>query len=219
MGVPFLMETLPESRMILLLRDLRDVVASFLDAARKGSWQQEQRRAGGSGRKSLADKRPDAVQRRSAKKYLRNIEKARWAYDAHKGPRRYSGVRTEDGHLGDLEVRLLIPRDSRRGVRASPGGGETCLGEHPQGHGGAGEVLLESLSEKLRRGSDPPGERRWWRGSPPSLRKVLHLASSRRTARLVVLLVSSDPGRDNVPKVSCSCCIARDDLQGVKIGI
>jgi hypothetical protein len=86
-GAPFLMEALPESRMILLVRDPRDVVSSSLDATREGSWQKEQRRSGGSGRKALTDKQPDAVVRRSAKKYLRNMERAKQAYDAHEGPK------------------------------------------------------------------------------------------------------------------------------------
>ena len=86
-GAPFLMEALPESRMILLVRDPRDVVSSSLDATREGSWQKEQRRASGSGRKSLTAKQPDAVVRRSAKKYLRNMERAKQAYDAHEGPK------------------------------------------------------------------------------------------------------------------------------------
>jgi hypothetical protein len=93
-GAPFLMEALPESRMILLVRDPRDVVSSSLDATREGSWQKEQRRAAGSGRKSLTAKRPDAVVKRSAKKYLRNMGRAREAFDAHRGPR--SLVRYED---------------------------------------------------------------------------------------------------------------------------
>jgi hypothetical protein len=93
-GAPFLMEALPESRMILLVRDPRDVVSSSLDATREGSWQKEQRRASGSGRKSLTAKQPDAVVKRSAKKYLRNMERAREAFDAHTGPK--SLVRYED---------------------------------------------------------------------------------------------------------------------------
>jgi hypothetical protein len=86
-GAPFLMEALPESRMVLLVRDPRDVVSSSLDATREGSWQKEQRRRGGSGRKDLTAKQPDAVVRRSAKKYLRNMERAKQAYDAHEGPK------------------------------------------------------------------------------------------------------------------------------------
>ena len=83
-GAPFLMEALPESQMILLVRDPRDVVASSLDATRKDSWQKW---GGGPGVRSLSDKRPEAVARRSAKKYLRNMENARRAYEAHKGPK------------------------------------------------------------------------------------------------------------------------------------
>jgi hypothetical protein len=93
-GAPFLMEALPESRMILLVRDPRDVVSSSLDATREGSWQKEQRRAAGSGRKSLTAKRPDAVVKRSAKKYVRNMGRAREAFEAHGGPKTL--VRYED---------------------------------------------------------------------------------------------------------------------------
>lgn len=93
-GAPFLMEALPESRMILLVRDPRDVVSSSLDATRGGSWQKTQRRAGGSGRKAMGDVRPDAVVRRSAKKYSRNMERARQAFHAHRGPT--TMVRYED---------------------------------------------------------------------------------------------------------------------------
>jgi len=37
-GAPLLMEALPESRMVLLVRDPRDVVASWMDARREGGW-------------------------------------------------------------------------------------------------------------------------------------------------------------------------------------
>src|SRR5215210_1310199 len=40
-GAPLLMEALPESGMILLIRDPRDVVASSLDARREGGWNYE----------------------------------------------------------------------------------------------------------------------------------------------------------------------------------
>jgi len=153
-GAPFLMEALPESRMILLVRDPRDVVSSSLDATREGSWQKEQRRAAGSGDKALTAKQPDAVVKRSARKYLRNMERARQAFDAHEGPktlvryedlladtlgamrRIYSGLRMEAD--GDALARAVekhsweaIPEDMKgQGKfyrKASPGGWEEDL--------------------------------------------------------------------------------------------
>ena len=38
MGAPLLLEATPESRMIFLIRDSRDVIASRLDAFREGGW-------------------------------------------------------------------------------------------------------------------------------------------------------------------------------------
>jgi hypothetical protein len=40
-GAPLLMAALPESRMVLHVRDPRDYAASVLDATRKGGWMQE----------------------------------------------------------------------------------------------------------------------------------------------------------------------------------
>jgi hypothetical protein len=42
-GAPLLTEVLPESRMILLVRDPGDVISSLLDAAREGGWLYESR--------------------------------------------------------------------------------------------------------------------------------------------------------------------------------
>ena len=41
LGAPLLAEALPESRMIVLVRDPRDVISSKMDAAREGSWAEE----------------------------------------------------------------------------------------------------------------------------------------------------------------------------------
>jgi hypothetical protein len=86
-GAVLLMEALPESRMILLVRDPRDVVASVLDAAREGGWLYESRNGKASKRRSPADKRPSAFAAERARVYRRGVESAKAAYDAHRGPK------------------------------------------------------------------------------------------------------------------------------------
>jgi hypothetical protein len=94
-GAPLLMEALPESRMVLLVRDPRDVVASVLDAAREGGWLYESRNGGGaSKRRPPAEKRPRAFARERARVYRRGVQNAKAAYDAHEGPKAL--VRYED---------------------------------------------------------------------------------------------------------------------------
>jgi hypothetical protein len=84
-GAPLLMEALPESRMILLIRDPRDVLASSMDARRKGGWRYENRNKGDQKRETPADKDPDAFVRGRARSYLQRIEKTKQAYEAHLG--------------------------------------------------------------------------------------------------------------------------------------
>jgi len=82
-GSPLLMEALPESRMIFLIRDPRDVVASSMDARSGGSWlegrRDEQRR------RVEPEKNPNAYARMRANSYVQQIEKTRQAYEAHRG--------------------------------------------------------------------------------------------------------------------------------------
>jgi hypothetical protein len=85
-GAPLLMEALPESRMILLIRDPRDVVSSTLDGARKGNWLYERKDKGGWKRDSLPDENPDAFTRRWANVYMQHAGNAKLAYEAHRGP-------------------------------------------------------------------------------------------------------------------------------------
>jgi LPS sulfotransferase NodH len=97
-AAPLLMEALPESRMVFLIRDPRDVVASRLDAHRKGSWT---RKLTGKREESLADRDPDAFVRAAARLYLRDVEKVKEAYDAFDG--RKSLVKYERLRANTLE--------------------------------------------------------------------------------------------------------------------
>ena len=97
MGAPLLSAALPESRMIVLVRDPRDVVSSGMAAQRKGSWG-DQWRANGSSGDSLADTDPDEFTRRWANMYSTTLGKAKEAYEAHAGPKvviRYEDLRTD----------------------------------------------------------------------------------------------------------------------------
>jgi len=97
-GAPLLMEALPESRMILLVRDPRDAVASSLDGAKGESWLHEWRGGDQPNRQNLADERPDRFVRRRADSYRRHMTKAREAYEAHRGRKtlvRYEDLRTD----------------------------------------------------------------------------------------------------------------------------
>ena len=93
-GAPLLMEALPESRMVLLIRDPRDVVASMLDAAGEGGWHRERFGRGAVDRKALADRKPEAFARLRTRAYMRGVGAARRAFESHRG--RKTLVRYED---------------------------------------------------------------------------------------------------------------------------
>jgi hypothetical protein len=85
-GAPLLMEALPESRMVLLARDPRDVVASAMDARSEGGWNYERNKnLYLEGRKRSSSENPDAFAKGRAKRYLEGMGKAKEAYDAHRG--------------------------------------------------------------------------------------------------------------------------------------
>jgi len=84
LGAPLIMEAIPESRMILMMRDPRDVAASVLDASREGSWSYKER--------ERLDKEADSVVSDPiaqveifVKNNLETMSNARLAYDEHKG--------------------------------------------------------------------------------------------------------------------------------------
>jgi hypothetical protein len=81
------MEATPGSRMIFLIRDPRDVIASRLDAFKEGGWAIQDRDL------STTEKVNEQTER-LAKDYLRVVSKVQEAYDAHPG--RKALVRYED---------------------------------------------------------------------------------------------------------------------------
>jgi hypothetical protein len=103
-GAPLLMEALPESRMIFLIRDPRDVVASSMDARSEGSWLSERREA--QRRTSKPDRNPNVYVRMRANSYVQQIEKTGQAYRAHGG--RKVMVRYEDLRADTLETMKRI---------------------------------------------------------------------------------------------------------------
>jgi hypothetical protein len=89
MGAPLAMEAFPESRLVFMVRDPRDVVASQLDASKEGSWH------GGKGyQASIFDTGEGDVVEQLARQYVINVSGARVAYEGHEGPK--TRVRYED---------------------------------------------------------------------------------------------------------------------------
>jgi hypothetical protein len=98
-GAPLLMEALPESRMIFLIRDPRDVMASVLDGSGKGGWLSK-REFGEKWKRQFgsADQDPDTFVRSRSDRYLRQIGKTKQAYEAHKGHKvlvKYEDLRSD----------------------------------------------------------------------------------------------------------------------------
>lgn len=119
MGAPVLMEALPESRMILLVRDPRDVVASTLDAAQRGGWLYDWVDESKTGwrENSLADRDPNAFVKMNAGVYLQQIGNAKRAYETHRGRKvqvRYEDLLTDTlGEMQRVYETLEIPVDQK----------------------------------------------------------------------------------------------------------
>ena len=121
MGAALLMEALPESRMILLIRDPRDIVSSMLDGARQGGWMYERKENEDWKRRAVPDKNPDNFVRNRSRKYLQHAGSAKEAYDAHKGFKvlvRYEDLRSDTlGEMGRIYSTLGIEVDEEELAR------------------------------------------------------------------------------------------------------
>jgi hypothetical protein len=111
LGAQLLSEALPESRFVFVLRDPRDVIASQLDAQRKGS--RIEHAGQWLGRQKRTVKNPDAFVRNAAHTYVRNTQATRKAYEKHNGPKaflKYEDLKEDAASvLSRLYVDLGIP--------------------------------------------------------------------------------------------------------------
>ena len=156
-GAPLMMEALPESRMILLARDPRDVIASSMDARREGGWNYERNKnLYLEGKKVSSSGDPNAFAAGRAKRYLEGMGKAKEAYDAHEGKKvlvRYEELRADT--LGTMK-RMY----SELGIEVDEGELERVVDKHsweniPEDQKGEGKFYRKATPGSWREDLTP----------------------------------------------------------------
>ena len=107
-GAPLLLEATPDSGLIFLIRDPRDVVASRLDAFERGSWSAQNRDFD-------TVEKLHAFTKHLAEDYFKVVSQVQRAYQAHQGKKvivRYEDLREDAvGTLGTMYAALGIEVD------------------------------------------------------------------------------------------------------------
>jgi hypothetical protein len=117
-GAPLLMEALPESRMIFLVRDPRDLVASALHTRRRVN----EALAPRADRMIMPGERPDEFVMQRAETYLQHITHTKQAYEAQEGRKalvRYEDLKADTlAEMKRIYSALEIPVDEEELARA-----------------------------------------------------------------------------------------------------
>jgi hypothetical protein len=165
LSAPLIMEAFPESKLVFLVRDPRDVVASLLDAAKKGSWYGYDR----------YEASVDEFVEQLAKNYVANVSAVREAYEGHpeggEDPGPLRGPAGEPAGVGDAHLREA----ARRGGPGAAGAGrrEALVGEHPGGQEGGGEVPPQGDPRGVEGGPHARAGRDSGEDNRPAARRVL----------------------------------------------
>ncbi|MEJ7841886.1 MAG: glycosyltransferase [Rubrobacter sp.] len=137
-GAPLMLEATPTSRLIFLIRDPRDVVASRLDAFRKGSWSAQNH--------DFDDAEElNAFTKQLADEYLKVVSQVETAYEAHPGPKvlvRYEDLRRDTvGALKGMYDALKITVDENRLEAAAA---KHAWEQVPEGNKGPGKFYRKA---------------------------------------------------------------------------